>query len=276
MKVTTPLPGRYPEGGSPMRFPWFRTVAPAVLCVALLPAGAFAEAPKDKAPKKEAVLDAVALAARIDAHISKRWEEAKVVPAARANDAEFLRRVYLDLVGRIPDVSEIHAFLRDTSPNKRQKLIEKLLDNHGYVNNFTNIWRDMMIPQTNNQFFQAFGPQMEAWLRKKLQDNTSYDQMVRALLTADPIGGRGMVRGTGRPVDQADLSVVAFYQANELKAENLAAATSRLFLGVKLECAQCHDHPFNQYSREQFWEYAAFFAGIQPFRQQGQRVVPAQ
>src|SRR5262245_23725812 len=273
MAVTTPRQGWKPEGDSTMRSPWFRIIGPAVLCLALLPAGALGDAPK--APKKEASLDAQALAARIDAYIARRWDEAKVVPAARTNDAEVLRRIYLDLVGRIPSVSEIHEFLRDTSPDKRRKKIESLLDSHGYVANFTNVWRDMMIPQTNNQFFQAFGPQMEAWLRKKLQDNTSYDEMVRALLTADPIGNRVVTR-TGRPPDQADFSVVAFYQANELKPENLAAATSRLFLGIKLECAQCHDHPFNQYSREQFWEYAAFFAGIQPFRQQGQRFVPAQ
>ncbi len=258
-----------------MRSPWFRIVGPAALCLALLPAGAPGDAPKAKVPKKEASLDAQALAARIDAHIARRWDDAKVVPAARADDAEFLRRIYLDLVGRIPSVAEIHDFLRDPSPDKRRKKIDSLLESHGYVNHFTNVWRDMMIPQTNNQFFQAFGPQMEAWLRKKLQDNTSYDEMVRALLTADPIGNRAVTR-TGRPPDQADFSVVAFYQANELKPENLAAATSRLFLGIKLECAQCHDHPFNQYSREQFWEYAAFFAGIQPFRQQGQRFVPAQ
>src|SRR5438477_641082 len=143
-----------------MRLPWFRIVGPAALCLALLPAGAAGETPKAKVPKKETPLDAQALAARIDAHIARR-----------------------------------------------------------------------------------------------------YDEMVRALLTADPIGNR-VVSRPGRPVDQADLSVVAFYQANELKPENLAAATSRLLLGIKLECAQCHDHPFNQYSREQFWEYAAFFAGI--------------
>jgi len=258
-----------------MRSPWFRIVGPAALCLALLPAGAAGDTPKAKVPRKEAPLDAQALAARIDAHIARRWNEARVVPAARADDAEFLRRIYLDLAGRIPTVAELHEFLRDTSPDKRRKKIDSLLDSHAYIGNFTNVWRDMMIPQTNNQFVQGFGPQMEAWLRKKLQDNTSYDEMVRALLTADPIGNR-VVSRPGRPVDQADLSVVAFYQANELKPENLAAATSRLLLGIKLECAQCHDHPFNQYSREQFWEYAAFFAGIQPFRQQGQRFVPAQ
>src|SRR5947209_4344579 len=233
-----------------MRSPWFRIVGPAALCLALLPAGAPGEAPKAKVPKKEAALDAQVLAARIDAHIARRWDEAKVVPAPRADDAEFLRRIYLDLVGRIPTVTEIHDFLRDTSPDKRRKKIESLLDSHGYVSNFTNVWRDMMIPQTNNQFFQAFGPQMEAWLRKKLKDNTSYDEMVRALLTADPIGNRAVAARPGQPVDPADFSVVAFYQANELKPENLAAATSRLLLGIKLECAQCHDHPFNQYSRE--------------------------
>src|SRR5437764_8948523 len=162
MAVTTPRQGPKPEGDSTMRSPWFRIVGPAALCLALLPAGALGEAPRAKPLKKEASLDAQALAARIDAHIARRWDEAKVVPAARADDAEFLRRIYLDLAGRIPTVAEIHEFLRDPAPDKRRKKIEGLLDSHGYIGNFTNVWRDMMIPQTNNQFVQGFGPQMEA------------------------------------------------------------------------------------------------------------------
>ncbi len=251
-----------------MRSPWFRIVGPAALCLVLAPAGAGAVA-----PKKEAALAAAALASRIDAHVAARWKEARAVPAARADDAEFLRRVSLDLIGRIPTVSEVHDFLADPAPDKRRRLVEKLLDSPGYVNNFTNVWRDLMVPQANNQFAQAFGPQMESWLRKKLRDNVPYDRFVREVLTADPIGNR--VR-PGEVPDPTDRSVVAFYRANELKAENLAASTSRLFLGVNLECAQCHNHPFNpQVSREQFWQYAAFFAGIQPFRNVGGRASPA-
>src|SRR5436309_10370636 len=127
MAVPTPRQGREPEGDSTMRSPWFRIVGPAALCLALLPAGAPGDAPKAKVPRKKVALDAQALAARIDAHIARRWEEAKVVPAARADDAEFLRRIYLDLVGRIPTVAEIHEFLRDPASDKRRKKIESLL-----------------------------------------------------------------------------------------------------------------------------------------------------
>jgi hypothetical protein len=225
--------------------------------------------------KKEAALDARALANRINAHVQARWKAANVKPAPVADDAEFLRRVYLDIAGRIPRVQEIHQFLQDKRPDKRFLLIDKLLEDHGYVGNFTNIWRDLMIPQANNQFAQAFGPQMEAWLGRKLRENVPYDKIVRELLTADPIGNRGIVRPGQQRQVSTDPAVLAFYQANELKPENLASSTSRIFLGVRLECAQCHDHPFAAFTRDQFWQYAAFFAGIRPFQQQQGRFQPA-
>jgi len=256
-----------------MRTPWFKIAGPALLCLALLPAVGRADAPGKSPPTKQKALDAAALAARIDAHIEKKWRDNKVTPAADATDAEFLRRAYLDIAGRIPHVSEVHKFLADKGPAKRRRAVERLLDSHGYVNNFVNVWRDLMIPQANNQLAQAFSPQMESWLNSKLRNNVPYDKMVRQLLTADPIGN--VVRRGRGIIDPDERTVVAFYQANELKPENLAATTSRLFLGVRLECAQCHDHPFNAFTRQQFWEYAAFFAGIQPFQQQQRRVQPA-
>jgi hypothetical protein len=238
----------------------------------LLPALGRAAEPAQK-PTKGAALDAVAMAARIDFHIEKKWRDNKVTPAARTDDSEFMRRVYLDITGRIPHVSEVHKFLADKSPDKRLKLVVRLLDSHGYVNNFVNVWRDLMIPQANTQLAQAFSPQMESWIGNKLRGNVPYDKMVRQLLTADPIGNV-LRRGRG-VIDPDDRTVIAFYQANELKPENLAASTSRLFLGVRLECAQCHDHPFNSFSREQFWQYAAFFSGLQQFRQRGRQFQPA-
>jgi hypothetical protein len=242
------------------------------LGLGLLPVAA-ADPPKE--PAREKTLDAKALAARIDFHIKGKWEHAKATPARRADDAEFLRRVYLDIIGRIPTVAEIHEFLEDKSADKRAKVVAKLLEGHGYVNHFTVVWRDLMVPQGgNNQFAQAFGQQMEAWLIRHLKKNTGYDDMVRELLTADPIAGfrRGQQPGVYDPNMQ---SVVAFYNANEMKPDNVAAAVSRIFLGIKLECAQCHDHPFNQYTREQFWQTAAFFSGLSPNRQDGMRFQPA-
>jgi hypothetical protein len=194
-----------------------------------------------------------ALAARIDDLIGAGYAARKATPAAPADDAEFVRRVYLDLAGRIPRFSEVRDFLADRSPGKRRKLVEHLLDGPHYVNHFTRVWRALLLPQNNNQQVQFFARQMESWVRAQLQGNAPYDRMVRDLLTADAVFNGGY--------DPARVAA-AFYQANEFKPENLAAATSRIFLGVKLECAQCHDHPFGAWKRTQFWEYTAFFGGI--------------
>jgi hypothetical protein len=206
--------------------------------------------------------DVAELAARIDQLIENGCVENGIKPAPLADDAEFVRRVYLDIAGRIPHVSEVRAFLDDTSPNKRRALVEDLLRGPHYVNHFTNVWRALLLPQNNDQQVQFLGSQIEEWVRPRLRDNKPYDQMVHELLTASVASNRGnFVRTNGR---NSDFGAAAFYQANESKAENVAASVSRLFLGIKLECAQCHNHPFARWSRSQFWQFAAFFSGIRP------------
>lgn len=212
---------------------------------------------------KQAVRDAQALAARIDQLIENRWKEAGVKPAELADDAEFLRRVHLDIAGRIPRVAEVREFLEDRSPDKRARVVEKLLDSPLYVNHFTNYWRGLMLPQANNLRF--LDPNFTTWLNERIRNNVAYDQLVRELLTA-PVTFNN-ARNQRQQFTSNQPTPLAFYQANEQRPENLAASTSRLFMGIKLECAQCHDHPFAKHTRKQFWELAAFFAGI---RSQGQ------
>lgn len=230
----------------------------AVVCLTLTALTAPAAAPP--APKSAAP-DAAALARRIDRHIDVALRSRQIVPAARADDAEYARRVYLDLSGRIPRVSEVRAFLDDRRPDKRLRLVERLLASPNHVTHLTNVWRALLLPQNNNQQVQFLAGQIETWLRSRMRDNVPYDRLVRDLITA-PVGAVT----PGRPVVPAgrtfDYGALAFFQANEMKPENLAASTSRLFLGVTMECAQCHDHPFAKWSRRQFWEYTAFFAGI--------------
>ena len=211
-----------------------------------------------------AVRDARALSARIDQILTERWAKDKVTPAELADDAEFMRRVYLDLTGRIPRASEARAFLADTSADKRVKLVEKLLDSPGYVTHFTNVWRGLMLPEANNLRFLDFN--FSTWVGKQVRDNVGYDKMVQEVLTAPLAFQNG--RGFAFP-QPGGATPIAFYQASEYKPENLAASTARLFLGVKLECAQCHDHPFAKHSRKQFWELAAFYAGITAQGQNG-------
>ena len=211
--------------------------------------------------------DPAALAAVIDHYIDAGYVAKKATPAPIADDAEFLRRVYLDLAGRIPRYREVDDFLRDKSPDKRVQVVESLLDSPYYVNHMTHVYRTLLLPQNNNPQIQALAPAMEMWLRKHFLANTPYNEMVSDLLTTNVVQNQAMqqqlvIRAGGIPV--GGNTGIAFFQANELKPENLAASTSRLFLGVKLECAQCHDHPFAKWSRKQFWEYAAFFSGIGP------------
>jgi Protein of unknown function (DUF1553)/Protein of unknown function (DUF1549) len=252
-----------------MRYPRIMAIGCAAVLLAAPHGGAApekepaAKAPDAAAAKPDplaAARDARELTAKIDRLIGARWAAAGVEPAPRADDATFLRRVYLDLAGRIPSVAEARAFLKDPAPDKRPRLVETLLAGNAYVNHFTNVWRGLMLPEADATIqFDVQKPVFELWLRKQLKENKGYDQIVRQLLTV-PIGdGR---RGFDPYGEETGASPVSFYYAKDMKPENLGAATARLFLGVKLDCAQCHDHPFAKWKREQFWETAAFFGGI--------------
>jgi hypothetical protein len=200
------------------------------------------------------------LASRIDQRIAAAWDKG-VQPAPLADDAEFFRRVHLDLAGRIPSITEIRDFLDDDRPDKRRLWVDRILQagpddlsyRDAYVNHFANVLRAWLLGQGNQEaLFQQRS--FELWLRQRLRNNVGYDQLVRDLLAQEP----NLAPGTGRN----DPSAISFYLANEFRPENLASSTARLFLGVTVECAQCHDHPFARWSRDQFWEYTAFFTDI--------------
>jgi hypothetical protein len=180
-----------------------------------------------------------ALAGRIDHWVGAKWAANKVRPVPRADDAEFIRRVYLDLAGRIPSILEVRDFLDDDRPDKRQIWVDKLLAAETYGRHFANVWRAAWLSDAPDERADALAPGFEAWLRERLGANAGYDAMAREVLTSTPQAGSGPY---------------AFAQANEQKAENLAGSTARLFLGVNLGCAQCHAHPFARWSRNQFWE----------------------
>jgi Protein of unknown function (DUF1549)/Protein of unknown function (DUF1553) len=233
---------------------------PAAFLALLLTAQALPAAPGGTPPAEK---DVQALAALIDRYIAAGWEKATVKPAPIADDGEFLRRVYLQLAGRIPSVSEVRTFLADRAPGKRRRVVIHLLQHPRYVTHFTNVWRSWMLPEASASFQARFlVPGFESWLRKQFAENVAYDRMVHELLTTPLSQRQAQFINSGG--GQANPS--AFYIAKEVKPENVAAATSRLFLGVRLECAQCHNHPFASWKRDQFWQYAAFFSGL---RRQG-------
>lgn len=185
--------------------------------------------------------------AQIDAALAEQWQAAGVTPSPPASDAEFLRRIYLDLTGVIPRVSQVREFLGDQDPEKRVKLIDRLLESPAHATHMANTWRRVMLPGnlSADQLNSVAG--VQNWLRGQFVENMRYDRMVGDLLVATGSGNTGPG---------------LYYTALELKPEKLAASTARIFLGLQIDCAQCHDHPFDDWTQQDFWGYAAFFAQL--------------
>jgi hypothetical protein len=216
-------------------------------------------------PAGAGVPDPSELASGIDKRLEARWKADNVRLAPPADDAEFMRRAYLDITGRIPRPAEVHAFLADKSAAKRRQLIDRLLEAPRFAVHFANVWRAELLPEiASSREAAMFQAGFEGWLRQRIRAGIGYDKLVRELLTI-PIAAEGrdaepVLRDPERP------NPLAFFAVKEARPENLAAAVSRSFLGIRLECAQCHDHPFAPWKQGQFWSQAAFFAGI---RKQG-------
>ena len=214
-----------------------------------------------------------AIAAAVDSRLAAAWAAEGVEPAEPASDAAWFRRVHLDLTGRVPAASAVRDFLNANPEGSdaaaRAAVVERLLDGPGYVTHFTAIWRDALVPELDRDPQAAFlRPGFEAWLRQALLDDQPYGEFVRELLTADVTPTEGMIQN-GFP-DPTAAGPRAFYQAKNVAPEELAAATTRAFLGTRLECAECHDHPFDHWKQDQFWRFAAFFGGLE--RAEGRRL----
>jgi Protein of unknown function (DUF1549)/Protein of unknown function (DUF1553) len=198
-----------------------------------------------------------AMTARIDGALSAAWADGGVEPAAVADDAEFLRRAHLDLAGKIPSVAEVRKFLADQRLDKRERLVDEQLEGAIFAAHFANLWREMLLAGTNPELRMGVA-ELESWLRLRFAAGTPYNQLV-AELVASAVPARSR---SAQPLAVTVPSPLAFFQANERKPENLAARLSKVFLGVNVECAQCHDHPFAKWRQDDFWSFAAFFRGM--------------
>lgn len=185
---------------------------------------------------------------QIDELLSDLWAKNDVAPTMPAESSELLRRVYLDLAGRTPSVSEVRAFENDESTNRFENLVDRLLKSPDHASHLATVWRRFLIPEGVD--LTAFGgvEAFDQWLAERFSSDDSYDEVVRNLLLAE-----------GRLVRSGPL---LFYSAAKLDPDQLASRTVRVFLGMRLECAQCHDHPFEPWAQDEFWGFAAFFARI--------------
>jgi len=188
-----------------------------------------------------------AMVRRMDALLAAKILAAGYAPAAQSTDEEFLRRVYLDLTGVIPRVAEAREFLADATADKRSRLIDKLLDSGAHATHLANTWRTILLPGAINpeQINNVVG--VHNWLRQRFSENLRYDNLVADLLV-DSDGG--------------EAGPALYYTSLDLAPEKLASSTARIFLGLQIECAQCHDHPFDHWKQRDFWGYAAFFAQL--------------
>ena len=176
----------------------------------------------------------------IDRLIAKELQQEKIEAAALTTDDQFLRRVTLDLTGQLPLPADVSEFAADTSSNKRAKLIDKLLASEKYAQHWAHYWRDVVTARLPDARFKFLSTTFEKWLTGELQKNAGWGDIARAMITAT-----GEVR-----FDEPDKNGAAFFLAAHRGPEapsEQAAETSRTFMGIQIECAQCHDHTSDQW-----------------------------
>ncbi|MCZ6677125.1 MAG: DUF1549 and DUF1553 domain-containing protein [Candidatus Poribacteria bacterium] len=183
---------------------------------------------------------------QVDRLIDAKLKEQGIQSSKPSSDVEFLRRVHLDLTGKIPTVEEVVDFLQDGSKNKREKEIDELIGDELYLDYWTRLWTNWLIGRDDTDPERRMA--LQRWVYGSLARNMRYDQFVTALVAAE---GNTEENAAGNYLLHYDLSPV-----------DLTAHISRLFLGLPLQCAQCHDHKTEAWYQEDFYALAAFFANI--------------
>lgn len=192
--------------------------------------------------------DATAFAKLIDHQIDTALRNENITPSPLCTDDEFLRRVYLDLTGVIPTAEQARQFLDNPNPQKRALLIDELLADPNYGRHLADLWIPKLFPvESNNRFVQK-APLYE-WFQNHFNQNTRWDRFVFDLITA-----------TGTVEDNP---AVTYYLANR-SVDKLTDTVTQHFLGIQLQCAQCHNHPFTGWKQQEYWGMAAFFSRVVP------------
>ncbi len=187
-----------------------------------------------------------AIVEEINAQIRATWKDNEVEPSPVADDSEWMRRVYLDVVGHIPPVEDVEKFLADKDKSKRTKLIERLLDDPGYSRNWTTIWSNLCIGQQTPRRVSRDG--MQKFFREAFGKNRPWKDVVSDLVTAE-----------GHYEENGAANFLLAQMQDQDDGVQMTAKTTRLFMGMQVQCTQCHDHPFNDWKQDQFWQYNSFF-----------------
>ncbi|MGD9854787.1 MAG: DUF1549 domain-containing protein, partial [Planctomycetaceae bacterium] len=184
----------------------------------------------------------------IDELVAGKWQRMKIAPSGLCTDAEFIRRVFLDLTGLPPTADQVKAFLADERDTrvKRDELVERLVGSDEYVTYWTNKWADLL--QVNSKFLGKEGAEaFRGWIREQVAGNVPYNEFCHQVLTAE-----------GSNKDNPAASYYKILREPDAIMEN----TTHLFLGVRFNCNKCHDHPFERWTQDQYYETEAFFARV--------------
>jgi hypothetical protein len=182
----------------------------------------------------------------IDGLVWEKLRKLGLTPSAPVDDATYLRRASIDVIGRLPTPEEVRAFLADSSPDKRARLVDRLLDRPEYADHWANKWVDLLRPNPYRVGLKAV-LNLDGWVRDAFRRNLPYDRFVREIVTA-----------RGSTFEQGPATIFR----DRREPEEIAPLVSQLFLGIRLECAKCHHHPFESWSQEQFYEFAAYFGRV--------------
>ncbi len=184
----------------------------------------------------------------IDAAALSQWKALGIVPSGPCTDAEFIRRVSLDVTGSLPSVEETRAFLADVSPEKRARLVDRLLERPEYASFFAVKWADVLRNKRENREDYQHGTfTFYDWIRENLAKNTPYDRFVRQILAA-----------SGTPETAPPVQWYRTLKSPDAFVDD----TAQVFLGMRLQCAKCHHHPFEKWGQDDYYGFAAFFAKI--------------
>jgi len=184
----------------------------------------------------------------VDTHTATKWRELGLAPSANTSDEIFLRRVSLDLTGTLPTAEVVRQFLADKDPAKRDKLIDKLVDSPEYAYFFAGKWADILKVKRGGDGTRATGTfAFHGWLRDAMANDMPYNEFARAVLA-----------GTG---DESTHPPV-FWTLHQPGVEQFVDDTAQVFMGLRLTCAQCHHHPYEKWSQDDYWGLANFFSRV--------------
>ncbi|HEX6985554.1 MAG TPA: DUF1549 domain-containing protein, partial [Planctomycetaceae bacterium] len=224
-----------------------RSVPPHYRPVELDRAVATADPPEPPAdaPKPEAPVPLPAdIVAYVDERIEQSWQDAGIEPSPPADDGEWLRRVYLDLAGHIPSAAEVEAFLADASPDKRERVVDRLLSSPDFDRHFATVWTNLLVGRADPEVGDRGA--LFTFLRRAFAENRPWDETVAAFVAAEG------------PIDAEPAANFLVAHLNN-EAVPATAITARVFLGTQVQCMQCHNHPFNDWTQQDFWELNSFF-----------------